>query len=117
LDSSKSNSQVLLPDNMFGEENVSVSISAITIPGYSVPTFISKEVDQRRIILQRHNSVLVGHHGRFRTYELIARDFVWPGMRQMIYAYVDLCVICQQAKIKRSKEVGLLQPLPIPSRP
>lgn len=115
LELSKSNSQVLLPDKLFGDE--CISISAIAISGYSVPTFVAKEVDQRKIILQRHGSVLAGHHGRFRTHELIARDFVWPGMRKMIYDYVDSCVVCQQAKIRRSKDVGLLQPLPIPSRP
>lgn len=35
----------------------------------------------------------------------------------MIYKYVDSCVVCQQAKVRRSKPVGLLQPLPVPSRP
>ena len=116
LDSSKSNSQVLLPDGLFSEAG-DASVAAVTIPGHSIPTFVAKDVDQMRIIHQRHCSLLAGHHGRIRTYDLIARDFVWPGMRKMIYSYVDSCVICQQAKVRKSKDVGLLRPLPVPSRP
>ena len=88
-----------------------------TIPGYSLPTFVDNEEDQRNIIMQRHTSFLAGHHGRFRTYGPIARDFVWPEMRKMIYNFVDSCVICQQSKIRRNKPQGLLKPLPVPSRP
>ncbi len=115
LELSKSNSQIMLPKTLFGD--VDVSFCAVTIPGHSVLTFVDNENDQRKIMFQRHCSLLAGHHGRFRTHELISRDFVWPGMRKMIYEFVDSCVICQQAKIRRTKGVGLLQPLPIPSRP
>lgn len=82
LESPKSNSQVMLPDGVFGDADV--SLGAVTIPGHSVQTFVDKETDQRRIMLQRHCSLLAGHHGRIKTYELIARDFVWRGMRKMI---------------------------------
>ena len=65
----------------------------------------------------RHCSSLAGHTGRVKTHDFVARDFVWSGMRKMIYEFVDSCAICQQAKIRRAKDVGLLQPLSVPSRP
>ena len=57
LDSSKSNSQVLLPDGLFSEAG-DVSVAAVTIPGHSIPTFVAKDVDQMRIIHQRHCSLI-----------------------------------------------------------
>ena len=52
LNSSKSNSHILLPDKLLGDEIV--SLFALTIPEYSVPMFISKSDDQKRFILQRY---------------------------------------------------------------
>ena len=112
---SQVDSQILLSEELFDARR-SV-LAAVSVKNYSLPTFIAKEEDRIKVILQRHNSVLAGHHGRSKTFELIARDFVWPGMRKMIYDYVDACAICQQSKSRRRKPYGLLTPLPIPSRP
>ena len=38
-------------------------------------------------------------------------------MRQEIYDYVDRCDTCQRNKSPRHKPFGLLQPLPVPTRP
>ncbi|CAH9133677.1 unnamed protein product [Cuscuta epithymum] len=38
-------------------------------------------------------------------------------MEQDMEAYVRTCLVCQQDKTEKRKEAGLLQPLPIPSRP
>ena len=112
---SQVDSHILLSEELFDARR-SV-LAAVSVKNYSLPTFIAKEEDRIKVILQRHNSVLAGHHGRSKTFELIARDFVWPGMRKMIYDYVDSCAICQQSKSRRRKPYGLLTPLPIPSRP
>ena len=78
---------------------------------------VESEEDILNILKSRHDSPMAGHLGRARTYELISREFFWPTMRKDIYNYVDACDICQRTKSPRHKPFGLLQPLPIPSRP
>lgn len=73
--------------------------------------------EQFEIIKSRHESVLAGHPGRHRTFDLVARDFHWPGMRKQIYDFVDSCPFCQKVKVSRKKPGGLLKPLEIASRP
>ena len=51
------------------------------------------------------------------TLALLPRSFHWPKMKEDVQAYVKTCHACQVDKIKRKKEAGLLQPLPIPERP
>lgn len=38
-------------------------------------------------------------------------------MKQTIRSYVQQCTICQQAKVEHVRSPGLLQPLPVPTRP
>ncbi|XP_027178179.1 uncharacterized protein LOC113777345 [Coffea eugenioides] len=42
---------------------------------------------------------------------LLSRSFYWPKMKEDIEAYVKTCHVCQQDKVERKKEPGLLQPL------
>lgn len=69
------------------------------------------------IMKSRHDSPSAGHQGRLRTFDLIAREYYWEGMRKEISDYVDRCDTCQRNKSPRHKPFGLLQPLPIPFRP
>lgn len=69
------------------------------------------------IIHSRHDAVISGHPGRARTYDLLARDFSWPGMRRFVRSYCSSCDNCQRNKAPRHKPYGLLQPLSIPDRP
>lgn len=78
---------------------------------------INSEYAKTEILRLRHDAPSAGHPGQIRTFELIARDYYWENMRQDIYAYVDKCDVCQRNKSPRHKPFGLLQPLPIPSRP
>ena len=64
-----------------------------------------------------HDSPAAGHYGHQKTFELVSRNFWWPGMRKMIIKYINTCEQCQRNKTPRHKPFGLLKPLPIPSRP
>ncbi|KAL0462645.1 UNVERIFIED_CONTAM: Transposon Tf2-11 polyprotein [Sesamum latifolium] len=55
--------------------------------------------------------------GEERTYALVQRAYYWPQMRDDIKTYVHTCLICQQDKEDHQKKAGLLQPLPLPTRP
>ena len=109
---------VLLPEDLFVNQGTVMSISLVEIePGVGKPTFVAEEKDRIEIILAKHNSLLAGHPGRSKTFTLVAREYVWPGMRAMVNHYVDACAVCQQVKYNRQKPFGLLKPLPVPSRP
>lgn len=69
------------------------------------------------IVYSRHDSVLGGHPGRARTFDLMHRDYSWPGMRRFIRAYCSSCDVCQRNRNERHSPYGLLQPLAIPERP
>ena len=50
-------------------------------------------------------------------YALLSRSYYWPKMGLDIELYVKTCLVCQQDKGLTQKEVGLIQPLPIPKSP
>lgn len=65
-----------------------------------------------------HNSITESAHGGYyKTYNRITGTYYWPRMLRDIKQYVDTCDICQKSKPRRHAPIGLLQPIPIPSRP
>jgi len=69
------------------------------------------------IIQQHHDSITAGHPGRYKTQELITRDYWWPRMQGQIRKYIDGCDLCQRKKPHREKPRNPLHPHEIPSRP
>ncbi len=69
------------------------------------------------ILKTHHDSFLAGHLGQAKTYELVSRTYFWPRMRHYVNQYVSSCDTCNRSKTPRHKPFGLLQPLPVPSRP
>ena len=68
------------------------------------------------ILQELHSSPIGGHSGIARTLARVSSQFYWPGMAQDVKAYVQHCLICQQAKSSTISPAGLLQPLPIPQQ-
>lgn len=68
------------------------------------------------LLKEYHDSPLGGHSGEFKTYQRIAQEWFWVGMRKQIATYVQACATCQQQKHVNLSPAGLLQPLPIPSQ-
>ena len=58
-----------------------------------------------------------GHPGWQRTHALLKQGYYWPQMRDDVEEYTRTCLICQQDKVERRRTPGLLEPLPVPSRP
>jgi transposase InsO family protein len=48
---------------------------------------------------------------------LMSRNYWWPKMNKLLQEYVKSCDTCAWSKAPRHCLCGLLQPLPIPSRP
>lgn len=64
-----------------------------------------------------HASRFACHPGVNRTLGLLRRHFWWPTMEADTRDYVLACSICAQGKSSHRPPAGLLQPLPVPSRP
>jgi len=68
---------------------------------------------QRDIVKTYHDHITTGHPGHWKTYELVSREFWWPGISQFVQAYVDGCATCQSTKICPRTHIPL-QPNQVP---
>jgi hypothetical protein len=75
------------------------------------------DVLRRDIMAEMHATPYSGHVGATRTYESIARSFIWFGMRKDIKEYVLSCHQCQVNKSATQKPAGLLTQVEVPERP
>ena len=74
--------------------------------------------EQLTIMTEIHESVTdAAHAGYHRMYNRLAMTYYWPRMSRDIRTFVQTCDVCQKIKPSRRGPAGLLQPLPIPSRP
>src|SRR5204863_6490596 len=69
------------------------------------------------IIREHHDSPLAGHPGRYKTAELILRDYWWPQLQRDVRAYIEGCETCQRTKPHRTPTATPLHPFQPPSRP
>ena len=80
--------------------------------------YVPKDTTIRRDIVKiHHDSLAAGHPGRWKTQELVSRNYWWPGMTKFINEYVMTCDVCQRTKAHRAAPQGPLQPNQIPEGP
>lgn len=81
--------------------------------------YVPKEPKELRtkILELHHDHVTAGHFGRWKTYELLSRNYWWPGMTTMVKQYVEGCDTCQRMKNRNQTPYGPLQLLPVPEAP
>ena len=73
--------------------------------------------NQLEVLKTCHDSLLSGHPGNRKTFELLSKNYWWKTCRQDCKSYVESCAVCAQAKSIRKKPAGLLCPLPTPEHP
>jgi len=47
-----------------------------------------------RIVTLSHDSRLAGHSGRWKTLELVSRNYWWPQMSRYVGRYISTCDMC-----------------------
>ena len=73
---------------------------------------------QTKVTAEIHDSLSEGAHaGYYKTYNRIVSTYYWPRMSRSIKTFVSTCDICQKSKPRRHALIGLLRPIPIPTRP
>lgn len=68
------------------------------------------------ILRQCHENPTVGHPGRAKTYELISREYYWPGIYEYVDRWTRNCHLCRRVTPSREARQGVLRPLPVPQR-
>jgi hypothetical protein len=62
--------------------------------------YVPKDDELRKDILRMfHDHKTAGHPGELETYNSVAENYWWPGLRSYVKNYVKGCGICQQFKI------------------
>jgi len=71
---------------------------------------------RREIIQLHHNTPVGGHGGRWKTTELIARNYWWSRVMKEVGRYVDGCNACQRYKNQSKTPAEKLMPNVIPEK-
>jgi hypothetical protein len=67
-----------------------------------------KNSEEIYIVKKYHEHTALGHPGRWKTFEMVSREFWWPGMSTFVKSYVDRCATCQATKIRPKNQVPLI---------
>jgi len=72
--------------------------------------YVPKDEELRAEVIRLHHDVLAaGHGGRWKTVELVTRNYWWPGVTRDVGKYVEGCDLCQQMKNRTEKLAGKLK--------
>jgi len=87
---------------------------------YRGKVYISYSVEdtlRQQIVKMYHDLLSTGHLGWWKTYELVSRNYWWPGMTIFVKKYVMDCDMCQWMKNHPQQPFGPLIPNKVPNGP
>ena len=80
--------------------------------------YVLKDEELRAEIIWLYYDVPVaGHGGRWKTMELVTRNYWWPGVTRGMGRYVEGCDLCQRMKNRIEEIVRKLKLSEIPKKP
>jgi len=79
--------------------------------------YMPKDEELRAEVIQLHHDVLAaGHGGRWKTVELVTRNYWWPGVMRDVGKYVEGCNLCQRMKNRTEEPAGKLKLSEVPQK-
>src|SRR5271168_1993349 len=85
---------------------------------YRGKIYVPKNIELRREVVKScHDPAIFGHPGRYKTLEIVQRNFWWPGMSIFIKNFVEGCTTCQETKNITHPTREPLHPTEIPDTP
>jgi len=80
--------------------------------------YVPKDEELRAEVIWLHHDVLAsGHGGKWKTVELVTRNYWWPGVTRDVGKYVEECDLCQRMKNRTEEPVGKLKLSEVPEKP
>jgi transposase InsO family protein len=84
---------------------------------YADRLYVPDHDELKAELLRRcHDAPPAGHPGRSKTYELLSREYYWPGMYKYVENWTKNCHTCRRITPSREAHQGVLKPLPVPER-
>ena len=79
--------------------------------------YILKDEELRAEVIWLHHDVpAAGHGGRWKTVELVTRNYWWPGVTRDVGKYVKECNSCQRMKNRTEKPAEKLKLSEVPQK-
>ena len=79
--------------------------------------YVSRDEELRvEIIWWHHNIPIAEHGGKWKTVELVTRNYWWPGVTRDMGRYVEGCDLYQRMKNKTEKVAGKLKLSKVPEK-
>ena len=79
--------------------------------------YVPKDKELRAEVIWLHHDVLaVKHGGKWKTVELVMRNYWWPDVTRDVGKYVKGCDLCQRMKNRAEKPAGKLKLSEVPEK-
>jgi len=80
--------------------------------------YVPKDEELRAEVIQLHHDIpAAGHGGRWKTVELVTRNYWWPGVTRDVGKCVEECDLCQRMKNRIEELAGKLKLSEVPKKP
>jgi len=80
--------------------------------------YVPKDKELRvKVIWLHHDVPAAGHGGRWKTVELVTRNYWWPGVTRDVGKYVEGYDLCQRMKKRTEELAGKLKLSEVPKKP
>src|SRR5258707_64476 len=71
---------------------------------------------RHELVHAHHSTAVAGHPGRWKTLELVSRNYWWPGLSRYVAKFIAGCDACNRTKTFPTQKVGKLIPNKVPDR-
>ena len=79
--------------------------------------YVPKNEELRAKVIQLHHDVLAAEHGgRWKTVELVTRNYWWSSVTRDVGKYVEGCNLCQRMKNRTEELAGKLKLSEVPQK-